>query len=214
VASKTGAYVLVVGGVVVAYSAITKRSVIDTILMRPSPGNITSPASGSQNQATGMPGNVQVDPNTQVGGIRQAILDAAVQSINEPRGTYYYDEVRPYPGSLYGPPIPVTTDCSGWVTLVYKQAGAMDPNRLGYSGEGYTATLLAQGVATQNPQPGDLAFWSGPDHVAIFGGNFNCYEFGGPFKGSGSGPGAPIETSLATEDGYHTSFLGFRSYMK
>ena len=39
--------------------------------------------------------------------------------------------------------LPLTTDCSGFVTLCYAWAGAPDPRGLGYSGQGWTGTLLA-----------------------------------------------------------------------
>lgn len=208
-ASKTGAYALVVGGVVIAYSAVTKRSVIDTLLMRPSPGNIsqTESTAAAAAQATSgtMTGGVYLAGDQAVGGLRQAVLQAASQAIDSPNGTYEYDEVRPYPPNLFGPPIPVKTDCSGFVTLCYKYAGAPDPNGLGYSGMGYTATLLARGTPVKQGRPGDLAFWSNPSHVAIYAGNLQVYEFGGD-------PG-PIATGLVTEDGYHQAFLGFRSYL-
>lgn len=38
--------------------------------------------------------------------------------------------------------LPLTTDCSGFVTLCYWLAAALDPNGLGYFKLGYTGTLL------------------------------------------------------------------------
>lgn len=38
--------------------------------------------------------------------------------------------------------LPMSTDCSGFVTACYKWAGAPDPNGLGYHRLGYTGTLL------------------------------------------------------------------------
>ena len=76
---------------------------------------------------------------------------------------------------------PVTTDCSGFVTMVYLLAGCNDPNGLNYDGEGYTGTELsfdkhiaewiknAQGVEMENLEVGDLVVY-GPgtgEHVAI-----------------------------------------------
>jgi hypothetical protein len=58
---------------------------------------------------------------------------------------FNYAEVRPIP--LHNPPqFPVTTDCSGFVTLCFYLAGANDPNQLNYSGQGYTGTLLDHGL--------------------------------------------------------------------
>lgn len=39
--------------------------------------------------------------------------------------------------------LPMSTDCSGFVTACYKWAGAPDPNGLGYFRLGYTGTLLS-----------------------------------------------------------------------
>ena len=122
-ASRAGAFALVIGGSVIAYSAFTKRSVIDTILMRPSPGSISNDGGSPNTQTVAVAGNAYTG-----GGIRAQVLQYAEQSINSPSGTYEYDENRPYPRNLFGPPTPVKTDCSGWVTLVYKAAGAKDPN--------------------------------------------------------------------------------------
>jgi len=205
-ASKAGAYALVVGGAVIAYSAFTKRSVFDTLTMRHSPGSITSDGttSGSSN---GENVSTEIDPDTYTGGVRQAVLEYALQAINEPTGTYEYDKIRPYPSSLFTGSIPRKTDCSGYVTLCYKAAGAADPNGLGYSGQGYTGTLLAHGTSIDqsDAEGADLVFWAGPDHVAIYAGGGIVYEFG-------SNPG-PISTTLTEENGYHSQFLGFRRYL-
>ena len=37
--------------------------------------------------------------------------------------------------------LPLTTGCSGFVTICFYEAGAPDPNGLDYSGLGYTGTL-------------------------------------------------------------------------
>ena len=39
--------------------------------------------------------------------------------------------------------LPVTADCSAFVTLCYNWAGAPDPNAQSYNHTGYTGTLLA-----------------------------------------------------------------------
>jgi hypothetical protein len=125
---RAGALAIVVGGSVIAYSAFTRRSVIDTLLMKPIPA-----ATSSDTDSTASGDNGTTD--TVYGGLRGAIVAAAEKAVNEPAGTYTYDEIRPYPPNLYKP-APVTTDCSGFVTLCYKTAGAADPNGLGYSGQG------------------------------------------------------------------------------
>ncbi|MES1247401.1 MAG: hypothetical protein ABUS54_06990 [Actinomycetota bacterium] len=70
--------------------------------------------------------------------LREKIVAAARWGIaNEPR--IHYGEVRPMPLART---LPLTTDCSGFVTLCYYLAGAPDPNGLGYDGQGWTGTLL------------------------------------------------------------------------
>lgn len=83
-------------------------------------------------------------------------------------GSIHYREVRPMP--LTGR-LPLTTDCSGFVTLCYKLAGAPDPNGLGYNGQGYTGTLLTHGtrIPLAAVKPGDVIVY-GPGtgaHTAV-----------------------------------------------
>ncbi len=177
------------------YAAFTHKRVIDVLLMRGS----TLPATPTA------PAGVDTVGGVYAGGVRQMVVDAAVQACNEPEGTYEYDKIRPYPPNLYGPPIPVRTDCSGYAILCYKEGGAPDPNGLGYSGQGYTGTLILRGKWTGKPQPGDLAFWQSPDHVAVYGGNGIIYEFGGGTS--------PIQSTIADEAPYHQKFLGYKTYL-
>ena len=67
--------------------------------------------------------------------------------------------------------LPVTADCSAFVTLCYFWAGAPDPNGLNYDHEGYTGTLLAHGIKIPLEQvlPGDVVVY-GPGtgwHTAL-----------------------------------------------
>lgn len=61
---------------------------------------------------------------------------------NEPR--IHYTESDGRDDWLHGKArsLPLSTDCSGFVTACYKWAGAPDPNGLGYYRLGYTGTLL------------------------------------------------------------------------
>ena len=80
------------------------------------------------------------------------------------------------PGTL-----PVTCDCSAFVTLMYFWGGAPDPNGLNFDHEGYTGTLIshdehiqlfrknAKEIDKVDVLPGDLIVY-GPDtgeHVAM-----------------------------------------------
>ncbi len=89
--------------------------------------------------------------------LRRKIVTAAEWGIaNEPR--IHYGEIRPIPLART---LPLTTDCSGFVTLCYFLAGAPDPNGLGYSGQGWTGTLLRhlEHIVAGSAQQGDLVVW-------------------------------------------------------
>lgn len=62
----------------------------------------------------------------------------------------HYAEIRPIPLNFKPgefPKLPLTTDCSGFVTMAYHFAGAPDPNGLNYNGAGWTGTLLSHNHA-------------------------------------------------------------------
>lgn len=62
------------------------------------------------------------------------------------------------------PNIPPATDCSGFVTAIYKAVGQPDPNGFGYSPVGYTGTLALHGVRVgdwSHLHVGDLVFYGG-----------------------------------------------------
>jgi len=92
---------------------------------------------------------------------RARIVAAAYWGIaNEP--LIHYGQVRPFPLLRQ---LPLTTDCSGFVTLCYFLAGAPDPNGLGYSGEGWTGTLLRHLAPTAELRAGDVVVWGAyPGH--------------------------------------------------
>jgi cell wall-associated NlpC family hydrolase len=102
-----------------------------------------------------------------VTSVRQKIVAAARWGIeNEPR--IHYGEVRPMP---LGRTLPLTTDCSGFVTVCYFLAGAPDPNGRGYDGTGYTGTMLGwlPRIRRAEAQRGDLVVWGAYPgrHVAV-----------------------------------------------
>lgn len=76
------------------------------------------------------------------------------------------EAIKTPPGTL-----PVTADCSAFVTLCFKWAGAPDPNGLGYDGEGYTGTLLEhlEHIPLEQVQPGDIIVYGAApgEHTAI-----------------------------------------------
>jgi hypothetical protein len=109
--------------------------------------------------------------------------------------SFTYAEIRPIP-SLHTPHhLPITADCSGFVTICYAWAGAPDPNGNDYSGEGFTGTLLRHcEVVVRQPEVGDLVVL-GPgsgSHVVLI------VDLGPPITVVSHGhPGDPEETTLA-----------------
>lgn len=82
----------------------------------------------------------------------------------------HYAEVRPIP--VYRQPgfLPLTVDCSGYITLCAKWAGCPDPNGLNFDGEGFTGTLLGhcQHIRQVDAEPGDLiVYGSGSGHHVV-----------------------------------------------
>jgi hypothetical protein len=78
----------------------------------------------------------------------------------------HYSEIRPIPHTSA---LPLTTDCSGFVTLCYQLADAPDPNGLGYNGQGWTGTLLNHGetIPVSEARAGDVVVWGAyPGHHA------------------------------------------------
>lgn len=107
------------------------------------------------------------------GQIRAAIVAYARWAclpVNEPR--IHYKQIRPIPlADGKAKRLPLSTDCSGFVTIACYYAGAPDPNGLNYSGAGYTGTLRKhlKEIPLAAAQPGDLIIY-GPGtghHVVI-----------------------------------------------
>lgn len=99
----------------------------------------------------------------------------------------HYAQARPMPVHLPAGSVPFTTDCSGFVTLMAKWAGRSDPNGLGYSGEGYTGTMLnhCEHITAGLARPGDLIVYGpgGGHHVVsilkvLSGGDFEVCSHG------------------------------------
>lgn len=86
-----------------------------------------------------------------------AIALAHVGKKNAKQEVWHYAEIRPIP---YASPLkfPVTTDCSGFVSLCFYEAGGFDPNGCNFNGSGYTGTLLDHGtrITRDKVVPGDV----------------------------------------------------------
>lgn len=119
---------------------------------------------------------------------------------NEPR--IHYSMTGSRDDWLNHPPgtLPLTTDCSGFVTACYRWAGAPDPSGLAYRAVGYTGTLLDHGVTipVSQAKPADLVIWGlfPGHHVAVIA---TVDEPGNPMLVSHGREGGPNLISLAAE---------------
>ncbi len=96
---------------------------------------------------------------------------------------------------VYPPEVPLYSDCSSWLSWVYKRAGVTrDPSGSGWD-DGYTGSLKENGVRVQVPQIGDESHYGGGTgtHVAIYIG-------GGREMGNGSQPGPSLTRTKYRED--------------
>jgi len=57
--------------------------------------------------------------------------------------------------------LPMTSDCSAWITKIASWTGLPDPNGQNYNGQGYTGTLLSHNkhIAKAQVQPGDVVVY-------------------------------------------------------
>jgi hypothetical protein len=158
---------------------------------------------------------VLTESPAEAGSVQRAIVDAAKLAMSR-KELYRYGQRRPMPSGLFegathirgpggGHDEPVVIDCSAFVILCYKAAGAPDPTGRGYDGYGYTRTLWANGKRTNDPQPGDLAFYGDPTdttgHVNVYIGNGESINMGGHSVTRGN-----------TRTGFRSDFLAFRTY--
>lgn len=91
----------------------------------------------------------------------------AVWATRNKKGRYnfHYAQVRPFSVALKAE---MFLDCSAFVAWCYRQAGAPDPYRLGYSGVGNTEMLLAKGqrIPVSKVKPGDVVVYNADKPVA------------------------------------------------
>jgi hypothetical protein len=174
-------------------------------LIKPLPKLPEPPAPQGQ---TGTPDALLTGPTSST---RQAIVQTA-QRVLAKADEYFYRQYRPMAQSIFDQFAKTHTDCSAFVTLCYKAAGAPDPNGFSYNGQGYTGTLWNHGnlVPEAQARPGDLVFYGSSQghrsrgaftrHVAIFIGNGQTIEFGSTHPNKGTVHEA-------------SDFLGIRSYL-
>lgn len=73
--------------------------------------------------------------------LRQKIKSIALWGVAN-TAAIHYEQKRPIDGINHPYELPLYTDCSGFVTLCYRWAGAPDPNGRSFDGLGFTGTLL------------------------------------------------------------------------
>ncbi|WAS84590.1 MULTISPECIES: peptidoglycan-binding protein [unclassified Corallococcus] len=100
-------------------------------------------------------------------GLREKIVAEGLWGVAN-QDQIHYAQIRPIDGLQLRHKLPLDIDCSGFVTLCYKWAGAPDPNGNRYSGAGYTGTLEAHmlHIPLSQVRPGDLCLWQGK-HVSL-----------------------------------------------
>jgi hypothetical protein len=88
--------------------------------------------------------NAQPDPAADAQALRATIVKWARYGIAH-NSQIHYSESTLRDDFLHEPrgQLPMTTDCSGWVTQCYWAAGAPDPSGLGFRYVGFTGTLLS-----------------------------------------------------------------------
>jgi hypothetical protein len=121
---------------------------------------------------------------------------------NEPQ--IHYQQLRPMDGLHRAHKLPLQTDCSGFVTLCYAWAGAPDPNGQGYSGQGFTGSMLqhCRHIPRSALQPGDLAIF-GPgtgQHVVMV-----IQMAADPMVVSHGQEKGPFKTTLSVEANAHSA---------
>jgi hypothetical protein len=136
-------------------------------------------------------------------GDYSAIVVAAKKAVEVNKTWHYHypgDEggggssARPIPDSLWSADAHSALDCSAFVTLCYKEAGAPDPNGSAYNGDGFTGTLAKHGKEVSVAKPGDLQFYGDPPdfhHVTVNIGDglvASCGSEAGPRVYSASSP--------------------------
>ena len=115
-----------------------------------------------------------------------ATRDAIVSAAKAAQGTGYV-----WGGRSYG-----AWDCSGFVSYIFAQQGIkLTP---------YTYTMSTELRATANPQPGDIVFTNGYNHVGIYVGNGQMVSALNPSQGTQL---TPVDgNGYMPVDGYYTAF--------
>jgi hypothetical protein len=131
------------------------------------------------------PKGVTITGNTATGGTERdrlvAVALAACKAHAEGRRKSFYSQAGRWTVdyAITGEPNGYRSDCSQWVTSVYKSAGLPDPNGTDYTW-GNTRTLGSHGKLVSSPKPGDLGLYgSFPFHHVEMVVGLNPLRFAG-----------------------------------
>lgn len=163
----------------------------DITLRRPKPP-LPEPAPDRERQTLTEPARLER------GSMPQRIIEAAEKALKR-KDEFIYSMTGGQMETMWqrNPPLRTTAglrfDCSRFVTLCFKAAGAPDPNGANYRGASYTGSLVANGTKTTDPTPGDtLVFFGanpgaagGSSHVGLYVGGGKMIENHGPTGGHG-----------------------------
>jgi hypothetical protein len=138
--------------------------------------------------------------------LRQAFVDNCLWGA-EHHAQFNYAEIRPIPIHLpRRTSSKITTDCSGFVTLMAKWAGLPDPNGLGYNGEGYTGSLLhhLSHIPFHETWRGDLCVYGTGTGTHVVALSMGGVREANPIVYSHGQQGGPFALTLNAESAYHS----------
>lgn len=149
-----------------------------------------------------------VSGQSDIESLRSAIVENALWGVTN-KVRIHYAQTRPIQGIGRPRRLPLSTDCSGFVTLCYNWAKAPDPNGNGYNGYGYTGTILQHclSITRSAARPGDLVVFGGGsgDHVVVIVGTG-----ANPAVVSHGQEAGPLRTSLEDQIRSHRPPVRFR----
>jgi hypothetical protein len=145
---------------------------------------------------------------------REAIVKYALWAAHHER-EIHYAQVRPMDHLRKIEVLPWWADCSEFVTTIYKWANAEDPNRRGYDGEGWTGTLLENGIYIPvfQAKPADVAIWGRypGHHTAVITSTVLKHD---PMIVSHGMERGPLEIRLSTENSIQGSQAVIKRYIR
>jgi hypothetical protein len=155
----------------------TEISLVKPMTPKPEPSAGTT---STTSNASGTPGRS--------GPVRTKLVEWARWAVAHKSEYFYSMQDAPNLPTLKHRPVRgYRFDCSWFVTLLYKQVGAPDPNGTNYAG-GNTASLRAHGTKVEHPLPGDLVHYGsgaagGASHVALYIGDGKAIGIGSNASG-------------------------------